>query len=67
MNRHSVSLSTGRLLTILFGIASITLDVERIRSRVWCSICRGCGGARVGDGGINRSLLLGFVEDGPGS
>ena len=42
---------------ILLGIASITLDVERSRSRVWCSIDPGYGSASLEDGGVNRSSL----------
>ena len=52
---------------ILLGIASITLDVERSRSRVWCSLGPGYGSACLEDGGINRCLLSGFIDGGPGS
>ena len=49
---------------MLLGIASITLDVERCRSRVWCSLGPGYGSACLEDGGIHRSSLSGFLENG---
>ena len=54
----------GEFLMKLLGIASITLDVESGSLQVWCNLGPGYGSACLDDGGINRSLLSVFLEDG---
>ena len=63
----SLPLNTVELLMKLLGIASITLDVESGSLQVWCNLGPGYGSACLKDGETNRSLLSGFIEDGPES
>ena len=59
LGRHSVSLSTKRLLTKLRGIVQALHETRSHKIlRVWCSICTGYGSVCLENGEINRKLIV---------